>query len=98
MWNVLYRFSLYSERLFHGPYHRQDPSIAHPVIKAKPSTLMGKGGIIRSQLNVTQKYLPTTDGAGHIRDKVKACLVGEGTVKILLITVSLVALRYSSIL
>ena len=34
--------------------------------------------IIRSQLNVTQKYLPTTDGAGRIKDRVKASLVGGG--------------------
>jgi hypothetical protein len=34
--------------------------------------------IIRSQLNITQKYLPTTDGAGRIKDKVKANLVGGG--------------------
>ena len=68
MWNVEYRFSLTSERLLHGPHHHEDPSIAHPVINAKPSTLMGKGGIIRSQLNVTQKYLPTTDGACRIKN------------------------------
>jgi hypothetical protein len=78
MWNVSYRFSLYSERLFHGPHHREDPFIAHPAITAKPSTLIGKGGIIRSQLNVTQKYLPTTDGAGRIKNKVEARLVGRG--------------------
>jgi hypothetical protein len=74
MWNMEYRSSLYSKCLFHGPHHREDPSIAHPAITAKPSTLIGKGGIIRSELNVTQKYLPTTDGAGRVNDKMKARL------------------------
>jgi hypothetical protein len=37
--------------------------------------------IIRSQLNVTQKYLPTSDAAGWIKDEVKARLVGGGDYK-----------------
>jgi hypothetical protein len=34
--------------------------------------------IIRSQLNVTQKYLPATDRDGRVEDKVKASLTGGG--------------------
>ena len=73
---------------------REDPATARPAIEAELKTLISKGvfrpiltstltesqrrGIIRSQLNVTQKYLPTTDGAGRVKDKVKARLVGGG--------------------
>ena len=73
---------------------REDPASARPAIEAELRTLIGKGvfrpvktstltptqraGIIRSQLNITQKYLPTTDGAGRIKDRVKARLVGGG--------------------
>ena len=73
---------------------REDPTTARPAIEAELKTLIDKGvfrpvrtstlteaqrkGIIRSQLNVTQKYLPTTDGAGRVKDKVKARLVGGG--------------------
>ena len=34
--------------------------------------------IIRSQMNVTQKYAPSSDGNGRIKDKLKARLVGGG--------------------
>ena len=73
---------------------KEDPTTARPAIEAELRTLIGKGvfrpiktsqltpeqraSIIRSQLNVTQKYLPTTDGTGRIKDKVKARLVGGG--------------------
>ena len=73
---------------------REDPSTARPAIEAELRTLIEKGvfrpikhstltedqrrSVIRSQLNVTQKYLPTTDGTGRIKDKVKARLVGGG--------------------
>ena len=73
---------------------REDPATARPAIEAELKTLISKGvfrpvqvsaltptqraGIIRSQLNVTQKYLPTTEGAGRVKDKVKARLVGGG--------------------
>jgi Reverse transcriptase (RNA-dependent DNA polymerase) len=73
---------------------KEDPTTARPAIEAELRTLINKGvfrpvltstltpaqrkGIIRSQLNVTQKYLPTTDGTGRIKDKVKARLVGGG--------------------
>jgi hypothetical protein len=35
-------------------------------------------GIIRSQMNVTQKYAPSSDGNGRIKAKLKARLVGGG--------------------
>jgi hypothetical protein len=73
---------------------REDPATARPAIEAELKTLIDKGvfrpvktstlsptqraGIIRSQLNVTQKYLPTTDGTGRVKDRVKARLVGGG--------------------
>ena len=73
---------------------REDPTTARPAIEAELKTLIDKGvfrpvkistlsptqraGIIRSQLNVTQKYLPTTDGTGRVKDRVKARLVGGG--------------------
>ena len=73
---------------------REDPTTARPAIEAELRTLIAKGvfrpvkqntlteeqrrSVIRSQLNVTQKYLPTTDGAGRVKDKVKARLVGGG--------------------
>ena len=73
---------------------REDPATARPAIEAELRTLIAKGvfrpvksstltadqrrSVIRSQLNVTQKYLPTTDGTGRIKDKVKARLVGGG--------------------
>jgi Reverse transcriptase (RNA-dependent DNA polymerase) len=73
---------------------REDPATARPAIEKELKTLIDKGvfrpvkvssltptqraGIIRSQLNVTQKYLPTTDGTGRVKDKVKARLVGGG--------------------
>ena len=73
---------------------REDPATARPAIEAELKTLIAKGvfrpvltssltptqrtNIIRSQLNITQKYLPTTDGTGRVKDKVKARLVGGG--------------------
>ena len=73
---------------------REDPATARPAIEAELKTLISKGvsrpvqvstltptqraGIIRSQLNFTQTYLPTTDGEGRVKDKVKARLVGGG--------------------
>ena len=73
---------------------KEDPATARPAIEAELRTLIAKGvfrpikqstltedqrrSVIRSQLNVTQKYLPTTDGTGRIKDKVKARLVGGG--------------------
>lgn len=87
--NLLSTFHMTAKRAL-----REDPTTARPAIEAELKTLIGKGvfrpvkltslttaqrvGIIRSQLNVTQKYLPTTDGAGRIKDKVKARLVGGG--------------------
>ena len=35
-------------------------------------------GIIRSQMYVTQKYTPSSDGNGRVKDKLKARLVGGG--------------------
>jgi hypothetical protein len=65
-----------------------------PVIKKELETLLRKGvfhgrdystltdkqrkGIIRSQMNITQKYAPSSDGNGRIKDKLKARLVGGG--------------------
>ena len=73
---------------------REDPATARPAIETELRTLIAKGvfrpvkhntlteeqrrGVIRSQVNVIQKYLTTTDGAGRVKDKVKARLVGDG--------------------
>ena len=64
---------------------REDPATARPAIeglfrpvKSRTLTEDQRCSIIRSQLNVTQKYLPTTDSTGRIKDKVKARLVGGG--------------------
>lgn len=73
---------------------REDPATARPAIEAELRTLLDMGvftpvhrnkltpfqrkNIIRSQLNVTQKFLPSSDGSGRVKDKVKARLVGGG--------------------
>ena len=73
---------------------KENPNEALPVIRQELETLLRKGvfhgieytsltqtqrkGIIRSQMNVTQKYAPSSDGNGRIKDKLKARLVGGG--------------------
>lgn len=73
---------------------RETPDTAKPAIESELRTLVSKGvfrpvfqhkltpfqraNIIRSQLNVTQKYLPSSVGDGRVKDKVKARLVGGG--------------------
>jgi hypothetical protein len=56
---------LQHKRVFHG-------------IEYKSLTQTQTKGIIRSQMNVTQKYAPSSDGNGRIKDKLKARLVGGG--------------------
>jgi hypothetical protein len=71
---------------------KENPDEAIPVIKKELETLLHKHafhgvhyenmdaaqrkGIIRSQMNVTQKYAPSSDGNGRMKDKLKARLVG----------------------
>jgi hypothetical protein len=73
---------------------REDPATARPAIENELRTLLDMGvfapvhkstlsstqrrSIIRSQLNITQKYLPSSDGNGRIKDKLKARLVEGG--------------------
>jgi Reverse transcriptase (RNA-dependent DNA polymerase) len=73
---------------------KENPDEALPVIRKELETLLRKKafhatdyneldhaqrkGIIRSQINVTQKYAPSSDGKGRIKDKLKARLVGGG--------------------
>ena len=73
---------------------RESPETARPAIESELRTLVSKGvfrpvhiskltpfqraNIIRSQLNVTQKFLPSSDGTGRVKDKIKARLVGGG--------------------
>ena len=73
---------------------KENPDEALPVIRKELETLLRKKafhgkdyneldhaqrkGIIRSQMNVTQKYAPSSDGNGRIKDKLKARLVGGG--------------------
>jgi Reverse transcriptase (RNA-dependent DNA polymerase) len=73
---------------------KESPDEAIPVIKKELVTLLDKHafhgvkydnlnpgqrkGIIRSQMNVTQKYAPSSDGNGRVKDKLKARLVGGG--------------------
>ncbi len=73
---------------------RETPDTAKPAIESELRKLVSKGvfrpvfqhtltpfqraNIIRSQLNVTQKYLPSSVGDGRVKDKVKARLVGGG--------------------
>ena len=73
---------------------RDIPHTARPAIESELRTLVEKGvfrpihtrlltptqrsSIIRSQLNVVQKFLPSTEGNGRAKDKVKARLVGGG--------------------
>jgi Reverse transcriptase (RNA-dependent DNA polymerase) len=73
---------------------REDPDGALPVIRQELETLLRKRvfhgrdytsltdtqrkSIIRSQMNVTQKYAPSSDGNGRVKDKLKARLVGGG--------------------
>ena len=73
---------------------KESPETARPAIESELRTLVSKGvfrpvridkltpfqraNIIRSQLNITQKFLPASDGAGRVKDKVKARLVGGG--------------------
>jgi hypothetical protein len=84
---------------------REFPDEAMPVIRQELETLVRKGvfhgreystldeqerkRIIRSQMNITQKFAPSSDGNGRIKDKLKARLVGGGTVKIAIYTVAL---------
>ena len=72
----------------------ENPDGALPVIRQELETLLRKRvfhgrdyatltdsqrkSIIRSQMNVTQKYAPSSDGNGRIKDKLKARLVGGG--------------------
>ncbi len=48
------------------------------IIEYASLTQAQRKGIIRSQMNVTQKYAPSSDGNGKITDKLKARLVGGG--------------------
>ena len=73
---------------------KENPDEALPVIKKELETLLRlkafhgrdydeldhsqRKGIIRSQMNVTQKYAPSSDGNGRVKDKLKARLVGGG--------------------
>lgn len=73
---------------------KENPDGALPVIRQELETLLRKRvfhgrdyatltdsqrkSIIRSQMNVTQKYAPSSDGNGRIKDKLKARLVGGG--------------------
>jgi hypothetical protein len=73
---------------------KENPEEALPVIRKELETLLRKKafhgidfasltpgqqkGIIRSQMNVTQKYAPSSDGNGRVKDKLKARLVGGG--------------------
>lgn len=73
---------------------KESPDEALPVIRQELETLLRKKvfrgrnyedltqaqrkGIIRSQMNVTQKYAPSSDGNGRVKDKLKARLVGGG--------------------
>jgi hypothetical protein len=70
---------------------KENPGEALPIIRQELETLLRKGvfrgrdyasltenqrkGIIRSQMNVTQKYAPSSDGNGRVKDKLKARLV-----------------------
>jgi Reverse transcriptase (RNA-dependent DNA polymerase) len=73
---------------------REDEENARPAIEAELRTMLDKKvfspvlqstlsseqkrRIIRSQLNITQKYLPSSDGQGRTKDRLKARLVGGG--------------------
>ena len=73
---------------------KENPDEALQVIRKELETLLRKKafhgrnyddltqeqrkGIIRSQMNVTQKYAPSSDGNGRVKDKLKARLVGGG--------------------
>ena len=73
---------------------RESPDTARPAIESELKTLMAKGvlrpvhvskltpfqraNVIRSQLNVTQKFLPSSDWTGRVKDKVKVRPVGGG--------------------
>ena len=73
---------------------KENPDGALPVIRQELETLLRKRvfhgrdyatltdpqrkSIIRSQMNVTQKYAPSSDGNGRVKDKLKARLVGGG--------------------
>ena len=73
---------------------KENPDEALQVIRKELDTLLRKKafhgrnyddltqeqrkGIIRSQMNVTQKYAPSSDGNGRVKDKLKARLVGGG--------------------
>ena len=77
---------------------REDPATARPAIEAELRTLIAKGvfrpikqstltedqrrSVIRSQLNVTQKYLPTTDGREESRTRSRHGWSAEETAKI----------------
>lgn len=52
-----------------------DKRVFSPVLQSTLS-LEQKEGIIRSHLNVTQKFLPSSDGQGRTKDRLKARLFG----------------------
>jgi Reverse transcriptase (RNA-dependent DNA polymerase) len=54
-----------------------DKKVFSPVLQSTLSSEQ-KRRIIRSQLNITQKYLPSSDGQGRTKDRLKARLVGGG--------------------
>ena len=70
---------------------KENPDGALPVIRQELETLLRKRVFHgrdyatltdsqrkSSQMNVTQKYAPSSDGNGRIKDKLKARLVGGG--------------------
>ena len=73
---------------------KENPDGALAVIRQELETLLRKRvfhgrdyatltasqrkSIIRSQMNITQKYAPSSDGNGRVKDKLKARLVGGG--------------------
>jgi hypothetical protein len=73
---------------------KENPDEAIPAIKKELKTLLHKYafrgvnydnmypsqrmGIIRSQMNATQKYAPTSEVSERMKDKLKACLMGGG--------------------